>query len=204
MRDRGNRGFGQRRAGPDFDQHAGFRRLLRFAEDGFFRERNVDARLFHFGNRHDGAFELSFDGAPIVDVLGEIGHAEIGFVENLEADSSALGHTGGGQFQAQLSHFVFRHRNGGSVVGQAVFRAALFQFLNYHRRVFRRERGVQAGGNCFPSPNGPGCKGQPEIKTAATRMVQRCEVDSDAKSRLSCSMNGFDQVRTYIGIFMIS
>ena len=48
MRDRGNRGIGQRRASPDFDQHAGFRRLLRFAEDRFLRERDVDARLLHF------------------------------------------------------------------------------------------------------------------------------------------------------------
>ncbi len=53
----------------------------------------MHAGLLHLGDGHDGAFQLAFHGAPVIHAFGEVGDAEIGFVEDLEADSSRFRQT---------------------------------------------------------------------------------------------------------------
>ena len=97
--------FGQRlRRGGSFTSTLALAGWRAFGENRFLRKGNVHPRLLHLGDRHDRTLQLAFERAPIIDVFGEIGHAEIGLIENLEADAAALRHAGAGHFQAQLGH----------------------------------------------------------------------------------------------------
>ncbi len=72
---------GEQHPGPELYQDASLGRLTRLQEYGFFWESDVNARLLHFRERHDGALQFTFERAMIVDLLGEIAGAEVGFVE---------------------------------------------------------------------------------------------------------------------------
>ena len=93
---------------------AGFPRV---GEHGILGQRHVHARLLHVRDRHDGSFQFAFQRAPIVHMLGEVGDAEIRFVEDLESDASGFGQAQTGHFQAQLGDFVLGRQQLGSVVG---------------------------------------------------------------------------------------
>ena len=60
---------------------AGFGRLPGLQIDRLFWKCDVNPRLFHFRKRHYGALQFAFESAPVIDVLDELGSAEIGFVK---------------------------------------------------------------------------------------------------------------------------
>ncbi len=87
------------RGRPQFQHDAGFGGLLLVQENGLLGQRQVHARFFHLGQRHHGTFQLSLEGALVIDVLDEIGGAEGALVKQLEADAAGLGKAGRGQSQ---------------------------------------------------------------------------------------------------------
>ena len=59
------------------------------AEQRVLAHRDVDARAGHLGDRADGARDLAFERAAVVDLLDELGGAKRRAVEDLEADAAA-------------------------------------------------------------------------------------------------------------------
>ena len=77
----------------------------------------VDAGGLHAVEAADGAGELAFQGAQMVDVLHEGGGAErVRLVEDLVADAAALGQAAFGELHAQPRDLVFGHHDDGAVV----------------------------------------------------------------------------------------
>ncbi len=130
------------RARPELHEHARFGWLAAVGEQGVFGEGDMHAGAFDFGQRHDAAFQLAFQGAPVVDLLGEVGHAEAGLVEELESNAAGAGQSGGGHFQAELGHAAGwdKHR---PAVGNLVADVERLQLLDDRSSVLRREFGEQ-------------------------------------------------------------
>ena len=99
-------------------QHAGFGRLACFGVQRILGQRDVDARLFHFADGHDGAFQLAFNGAMIIHLFGEFAGAEVGLIEQLEADAAGFGQSRGGHLQAGFGDLVGRNQNRGAAVAR--------------------------------------------------------------------------------------
>ena len=94
--------------------------------------------------RPDGARELAFERAQVVDVLDEARRAErVRFVENLVADAAALGQAALGERHAQPRHPVLRHHDDGAVVAQLVGDALALQVLHDGGGVLEGEVGEQ-------------------------------------------------------------
>ena len=69
----------------------------------------------------DGARQLAFERAQVIDVLHEARGAErVRFVENLVADAAALGQAAFGKLHAQPRHPVLRDQDDGAVVARVV------------------------------------------------------------------------------------
>ncbi|MDZ7639148.1 MAG: hypothetical protein U5J83_13010 [Bryobacterales bacterium] len=100
-----------RRPGAQLHHHAALGGLFVFQKYGVFGEGDVDTGLLNGLDRAQTALQLPLDGALVVDVLGEIGGAEIGLVEDLETDASGLGQALGGEAKALLGHLRGRHQN---------------------------------------------------------------------------------------------
>ncbi len=98
---------------PAFELHddAGRGLFLVLREEGLLRDREVDAALLDLVEAVDRPGELPLEGALVVELLDELGHAQVLRVEDLEPDAAALGETRGGQFQPQLRHLFGRHRD---------------------------------------------------------------------------------------------
>ena len=71
-----------------------FGRLAGIEKNRLFRERNVDARLFDFGQSGNRTFQLPFERAAIVNLFGEIARSQVGAVEEFKTDSPGFGQTG--------------------------------------------------------------------------------------------------------------
>ncbi len=72
-------------------------------------------------DRADGARQLAFEGADLVDLLHEVGGAErVGAVEDLVADRAARGDAFGGEGETQPRHLVLRHVDLRAVAAQLV------------------------------------------------------------------------------------
>ena len=94
--------------------------------------------------RADGAGELAFERAQVVDVLHEAGGAErVGLVENLVADAAALGQAGLGELHAQPRHPVLGHQHDGAVVLELVGDGLALEVLDDRGGVLEAEVGEQ-------------------------------------------------------------
>ncbi len=93
-------------AGLELEEDAGGSLGLVFLEDGFLRHGDVDAAGADAGEGVDGAGEFTFEAAAEVDLLDEVGGAEVGLIEDLEADGAALREAGLGEADADFGHLV--------------------------------------------------------------------------------------------------
>ena len=87
----------------------GLRRLRARLEERVLRHRDVDARVGHFGDRGDGAGDLALERAAIVHLLEELGLAEGGAVEDLEADAARGRQAVAREVQPQPIDLILRH-----------------------------------------------------------------------------------------------
>ena len=144
-------------AGTQLHQDAGLGRLLRFQEDGILGEGDVNARLLHFRQRHDRPLQFAFERSAVVDMLGEFGGAEVGLVEQLEADPAGLRQPGSRHLDAQLRQAGRRDQHGSAVLGEAVLHTRLLELLHDGGGVFRRDAGEQRLeiGFALPAHEGP-------------------------------------------------
>ncbi len=77
----------------------------------------MNARGLHSFDAADGAGELAFERAQMIDVLNEARGAKgVGFVEDLVADAAALGQAGFGELHAEPGDLVFGYHDDGPVV----------------------------------------------------------------------------------------
>ena len=102
----------------------------------------MDARALHTVDGPDGARELAFECAQMVDVLDEAGGAErVRLVEDLVADAAALGQAALGELHADAGHLVARHHHDGAVVLQLVGDALALEVLHDRSGILRRQIG---------------------------------------------------------------
>jgi hypothetical protein len=103
----------------------------------------------HAGKLHpidgaDGAGELTFERAQVVDVLDEAGGAErVGFVEDLVADAAAFRQPGLRKLHAQPRDPVLRHHHDCAVIAHLERNALALEVLDDGGRVFIGEVGEQ-------------------------------------------------------------
>jgi hypothetical protein len=91
----------------------------------------VDARGADAVERADGAGELAFQRAELVDVLDEARGAEaVGLVEDLVADGAAARQAFPGEGEAELQHLVLRHQDLCAVAAQFVWHAHAVELLD--------------------------------------------------------------------------
>ena len=100
-------------------------------EQRAFRHHQMDARVLDAVERADGAGELAFERAHLVDVLHEARGAErVRLVENLVADAAALGQAAFGERHAQPGDAILRHQDDVAVVAQLVGDAFAIELLH--------------------------------------------------------------------------
>ena len=98
--------------------------------------------------RADGARQLAFQRAQMIDVLHEARGAErVGLVEDLVADAAALGQAAFGELHAQPGDLLLGHQHDGAVVLDLVGDALPLQVLDDRRGVLDR-RSVNSGVIC--------------------------------------------------------
>ena len=94
--------------------------------------------------RADGARELAFERAQIVDVLHEARRAErVRLVENLVADAAAFGQAVLGERHAQPRDPIARHHDDVAVVAQFVGDALAIELLGDRGGILERQVGEQ-------------------------------------------------------------
>ena len=109
----------QRAAHPHHDRGRRLRRLAR--EQRPLGQHEVDARGLDAVDAADGAGELAFQRAQMIDVLDEARGAErVRLVEDLVADAAALGQAAFGELHAQPRHLVLRHQDDAALVAHLV------------------------------------------------------------------------------------
>jgi hypothetical protein len=112
----------------------------------------MDAGLIDFGERGDGAFELAFEGAPVVDLLGEIAGAEVGLVEQFKADAAGARQSCAGEGETSFGQPGGGDRDGGTGFVEAVFDAGFANLLGYGGGVLGGESGVEGAEIVFVHP----------------------------------------------------
>jgi hypothetical protein len=80
----------------------------------------VHARAAHVADGGDGAGDLPFEGAAIVDLLEELGLSERGPVEQLVADAARRRHAGAREVQPEPIDVLLRDLDVAAAVGQLV------------------------------------------------------------------------------------
>ena len=126
-------------------QHDRGRRLRPVAREQLpLRQHQVHARRLHPVERPDGARELAFERAQVIDVLDEARGAErVGAVEDLVADAAALGQAAFRELHAQPRHPVARHHDHGAFVAQLERDVLALQVLDDGAGVLDRQVGEQ-------------------------------------------------------------
>ena len=126
-------------------QHDRGRRLgLVAREQRPLGQHQVHARRLHPVDAADGAGELAFERAQVIDVLHEAGGAErVGLVEDLVADAAALGQAAFGELHAQPGDLVLGHQHDGAVVLELVGDGLPLEVLHDRGGVLGREVGEQ-------------------------------------------------------------
>jgi hypothetical protein len=66
-------------------------------------------RLLHLAHGIQRPLQFAFQSPAVVDVLHEIGRAELSLVEQLEADAPRFGQAGGGHLQTRLGQYSIGH-----------------------------------------------------------------------------------------------
>ena len=106
----------------------------------------MHARGLHAVDRPDGAGQLAFQRAQMIDVLHEAGGAErVGLVENLVADAAALGQAAFGKLHAQPCHSILGHHDHRAVVAQLEGDGLALQILDDPGGILRRQVGEKGG-----------------------------------------------------------
>ena len=118
MHDRADLGSVQAAARMQAQQHRRARFLLLAHERRWFGERKVYARSVDRRERLDRAREFAFERALVVDLLLELGGAELLRLHHFEADETALGQALAGEAQAHLVHLVRRNQQGPAAFGE--------------------------------------------------------------------------------------
>ena len=132
----------ERAAHLEHDRGRGLGLLAR--EQRPLRQHEMHARLLHAVDGADGARQLAFQRAQMVDVLHEARGAErVGLVEDLVADAAALGQAAFGELHAQPRDLLLRHQHDGAVVLDVVGDALPLQVLDDRRGVLDRQVGEQ-------------------------------------------------------------
>ena len=94
--------------------------------------------------RADGAGELAFERAHVVDVLHEARGAEhLRLVEDLVTDAAALGQAAFGERHAQPGDAVLRHHHDVAVVAQLIGHGLTVELLHDRRRILIGQIGEQ-------------------------------------------------------------
>ncbi len=127
MRDRKHLTFVERAARIQIDEHRRRWRFLVAHEHGWLRNRQMHARRLHRRNRFDRAFQLAFERALIVDLLGELADAELLVVHQFEADRAALRQSLRCKAQAHLMHLLGRHEDRAAGLGELVRNVRLLE-----------------------------------------------------------------------------
>ncbi|MHC2151357.1 hypothetical protein ACVIW3_002286 [Bradyrhizobium diazoefficiens] len=132
----------QRAADPHHDRGGRLRRLAR--EQRALGQHQMDAGGLDAVDGTDGAGELAFQRAQMIDVLDERGGAErVRLVEHLVADAAALGQAALGELHPQPRHLVLGHHDDGALIAQLELDGLAFQVLDNAGRIFHREVGEQ-------------------------------------------------------------
>ena len=125
----------------------GGRRLRRLPrKQRSLRQHQVDPRRLDPIDGADGAREFAFQCPQMVDVLYKTGRAErVGLVEDLVADSAALGQAAFGKLHAQPRDLVLRHHDDGAVIAEFVGNGLPFQVLDDGVGILEAEVGEEGG-----------------------------------------------------------
>jgi hypothetical protein len=133
-------------------EHDGSGRLHLFTgEQWSLRQHQMHPRHLDLRQGADGAGELAFERAQMVDVLNEAGGAErIGFVEDLVPDPAAARQAGLGELHAHAQDQVLRYQHNRAVVLELIGDGLAFQVLHdgggiLHRQVGEQRRHVGCG-----------------------------------------------------------
>ena len=141
--DAGDLGPVEGAAGVQRQQHRGARLLLLAKEPVLVRQREVDARRLHGGERADRARQLAFEAALEGEALLELGLAEAGAVHQLEARDRALGQAGGRHLQAQVVNLCRGNEDGRAAFRHAIGHVHLRQLGDDGAAVLVGEVGVE-------------------------------------------------------------
>ena len=117
-------------------------RLLLLTKQPLFRQRQVNPRRLHRGQRGDRPHQFPLQRATIVDLLGKIGHPEALLVKNFETDP-AFGKAGAGQFDPGLIDLIGRNHDLFAAIFQPVRDLALLQPFNDGCGIPTRQVGEQ-------------------------------------------------------------
>ena len=114
-------------AGLGGDHDRGRGGLLLVGEQLLLGHRDLDRRRLDRVEAADGARQLALGGADEVDAVGEVGGAQVGLVEDLEAHAAAVEQVGGGEVQAGLVEVRLGHLHGLAAVGELVADAGVVE-----------------------------------------------------------------------------
>jgi hypothetical protein len=145
VHDAGELGRVEGAAGVQVHHHRGGGLLLVAQEGGLLGDRQMHAGAGDAGDGRDGARQLAFEGALEVDLLVELGDAELLVLHQLEAHQAALRDALGGHAQAQVVDLVGGHQDRVAVVGELVGHVLLLQAGHHGAAVLFGEVGEQHG-----------------------------------------------------------
>ena len=103
----------------------------------------VDPAAVDLRNAADGAGELALQGPLVVHVLGKFAQAELGVVEDLEADAAALRQPLGGELHADFVQRLGRDQDAFAVRADPVGDLLLLEPSHNGARILRIQVGVE-------------------------------------------------------------
>ncbi len=132
----------QRAADAHHDRGRRLRRLAR--KQRALGQHQMDAGGLDAVDGADGAGELAFQRAEMIDVLDEGGGAErVRLVEHFIADAAALGQAALGELHPQARDLVLGHHDDGALVADFELDALALQVLDDARGILDAEIGEQ-------------------------------------------------------------
>ncbi|MNT26653.1 hypothetical protein D3C72_1622460 [compost metagenome] len=103
----------------------------------------MHARGLDAADRFDGARQLAFEPALVVDLLGELAGAELLVVHQFEAHAAGLGQALRRELQARFRHLVARDQDRAAALGELVGHVHLLQRRDDRAAVAVRHVGVE-------------------------------------------------------------
>jgi len=126
----------------ELHRHRRAGRLLVADEEGLLGHDEVDPAAVDLCNAADGAGELALQGPLVVHVLGKFAQAELGVVEDLEADTAALRQPLGGELHADFVQRLGRDQDASSVRADPEGNLLLLELSHNGARILRIQVGV--------------------------------------------------------------